>query len=561
MGHTHAAMGDDPLMAAPDAQLLVVEDDEVVATFLVELLGRLGSVHWTTTAEQALTVTATRDWDVVISDIDLPGMNGLEFLGALRAGQPLVAALVLSGHSSFDHAVAALRAGADDYLTKPVDPVALLEKARAMIAVTRERRAKGQEVVLAVGAHPDDVEIGVGGVLLRHAAQGHRVTILTLTGGEQGGVAADRAQESRRAADLLSARLVHADLEDTSVSEGGRTIETIRRVIEEIRPTTVYTHTIRDVHQDHRNAHNATLVAARGISRVFCYQAPSSTVDFHPTRFVAIDEYLDRKIEVIQAYASQVAVRGYLDEELLRSTARYWGRFTQARYVEPLEIVRDSDAPTAPPAARMGTDLHAGAEIDVALTTPRVLVTGVGGPSGISILRAMEGEPVTMLGRRHRPVRRRALPRPAGAPGDPAARGPSPLLGGAARHVRAARRAGRRPDGRHRAAPARARAGALRGRGRRARASRRVATLEVCLDKWRLAERCAGRVRVPETRVADAAFDAAAGRAAGDRQAALGQRLARDPARRAARRSSRCSSATARCSSRSTCRGRSTRST
>ena len=125
----------------------------------------------------------------------------------------------------------------------------------------------------------------------------------------------------------------YADLEDTSVSEGGNTIVTIRRVIEEIRPTTVYTHTIRDV---------------------------------HPTRFVAIDEYLDRKIEVIQAYASQVAVRGYLDEELLRSTARYWGRFTQARYVEPLEIVRDSDAPTAPPAARTGTDLHAGAGIDVA---------------------------------------------------------------------------------------------------------------------------------------------------------------------------------------------------
>ena len=85
-GIAHAAMGDDPLMAAPDAQLLVVEDDEVVATFLVELLGRLGSVHWTTTAEQALTVTASRDWDLVISDIDLPGMNGLEFLGGLRAG-------------------------------------------------------------------------------------------------------------------------------------------------------------------------------------------------------------------------------------------------------------------------------------------------------------------------------------------------------------------------------------------------------------------------------------------------------------------------------------------
>ena len=353
-------------MAAPDAQLLVVEDDEVVATFLVELLGRLGAVHWTTTAEQALTVTATRDWDVVISDIDLPGMNGLEFIGALKAAQPLVATLVLSGHSSFDHAVAALRAGADDYLTKPVDPGALLEKANGLIAVTRDRRAKGQEVVLAIGAHPDDVEIGVGGILLRHAAQGHRVTVLTLTGGEQGGVREDRADESLRAADLLSARLVHADLEDTSVSEGGATIATIKRVIEDIRPTTVYTHTIRDVHQDHRNVHSATLVAARGVSRVFCYQAPSSTVDFHPTRFVAIDEYLDRKIEVIQAYTSQVKVRRYLDEELLRSTARYWSRFTQARYVEPLEILRDSDASTTPPAAYAAGDLPTGAEIDVA---------------------------------------------------------------------------------------------------------------------------------------------------------------------------------------------------
>ena len=66
-----------------------------------------------------------------------------------------------------------MRAGADDYMTKPFDPVGLVEKARALVAVTRERRAAGQDVVLAVGAHPDDVEIGIGGILLRHAAEGH----------------------------------------------------------------------------------------------------------------------------------------------------------------------------------------------------------------------------------------------------------------------------------------------------------------------------------------------------------------------------------------------------
>jgi LmbE family N-acetylglucosaminyl deacetylase len=144
----------------------------------------------------------------------------------------------------------------------------------------------------------------------------------------------------------MSARLIHASLTDTSVSEGGSTIRTILDVVEDIRPTTIYTHTIRDVHQDHRNTHSATLVAARGISRVFCYQAPSTSVEFKPTRFVAIDDFLERKIEVIRAFGSQVRIREYLDEELLRATARYWARFSQARYVEPLEVVRDSD--TAP---------------------------------------------------------------------------------------------------------------------------------------------------------------------------------------------------------------------
>ena len=177
-------------------QILLVEDDEVVATFLVEVLGRLGEVRWTTSAEQAATIVGGRAWDLIISDIDLPGMNGLEFVRTVKAGQPLIATLILSGHSSFDHAVAALRAGADDYLTKPIEPAALLEKARGLIELTRQRRARGEEVVLAVGAHPDDVEIGVGGILLRHVAQGHRVTILTLTGGEAGGSAEDRAAES-----------------------------------------------------------------------------------------------------------------------------------------------------------------------------------------------------------------------------------------------------------------------------------------------------------------------------------------------------------------------------
>ncbi|MDO8184995.1 response regulator [Conexibacter sp. JD483] len=326
-----------------DGLILFVEDDDVLAAVVIELLTPLGEIVWAPSAEQAVAQLSLRPWDLLLSDIDLPGMNGHEMVRHAKSAQPDLAVLMLSGHASFDHAVEAIRAGADDYLTKPVQPPKLVAKARELMALTRDRRAKGRERVLAVGAHPDDVEIGVGGILLRHSAAGHEVAVLTLTGGEQGGEAAERAAESQLAAELMGARLFHTDLSDTSVSDGGTTISVIKRVIDQVLPTTVYTHTSKDVHQDHRNVHHATLVAARGIPRVYCYQAPSTTVEFKPTKFVAIDPYVDRKLEVIRAFASQTAVRAYLDEELMRSTARYWSRFTQARYVEPLEVVREAD--------------------------------------------------------------------------------------------------------------------------------------------------------------------------------------------------------------------------
>ncbi|HEY5317511.1 MAG TPA: PIG-L deacetylase family protein, partial [Solirubrobacteraceae bacterium] len=233
----------------------------------------------------------------------------------------------------------------------------LLERVHA--AVERERcnrtRATQSERVLAIGAHPDDVELGCGGILLRHRDAGHSLTILTLTSGEAGGAPSVRTRESQRAAALLSARLVLLDLGDTELSEAGRTISSIAGVIEEIRPTTIYTHTEFDLHQDHRSAHRATMVAAREVPRVFAYQSPSSTVDFRPRRFVSIDDVLERKLELVAPHASQTQIRHYLGAEVLRATARYWGRFASSDYAEPLEVLRHVDmAGLAEPAASVG---------------------------------------------------------------------------------------------------------------------------------------------------------------------------------------------------------------
>ena len=173
--------------------------------------------------------------------------------------------------------------------------------------------------MLAIGAHPDDVEVGAGGTLLSHVAQDHAVSTLVLTGGET--VPADRAREASRAAELMGVRLFHVNLADSSVSEGGATIAEITRVIEELSPDTIYAPSAHDLNPDHRNVHHATMVAARRVPRVFCYQTPSSTVEFRPSRFVPVDEFMDRKLAVIRSYTSQVKQRRYLDAELLRRPA------------------------------------------------------------------------------------------------------------------------------------------------------------------------------------------------------------------------------------------------
>jgi LmbE family N-acetylglucosaminyl deacetylase len=93
--------------------------------------------------------------------------------------------------------------------------------------------------VLAIGAHPDDVEIGAGATLAAHSAAGDLLAILTMTRGAVGGEMDQRARESQESADILGARLFLRDLTDTGIPEGNPTIAMIEEVIAEIAPTMV----------------------------------------------------------------------------------------------------------------------------------------------------------------------------------------------------------------------------------------------------------------------------------------------------------------------------------
>lgn len=282
------------------------------------------------------------EWDLVISDIELPGQSGLDLLRLSKDTHRFTPTLLITAHESVEYAVDAIRGRADDFLIKPLVRAVFLSKVRTLLHQGADLRRKGQQSVLAIGAHPDDVEIGVGGILLRHRAGGDRIAVLTLTGGEEGGAKSQRVLESEAAAAMLGARLFLRDLPDARVSEGQQTIAEIDSVIRAVAPTTIYTHSLNDGHQDHRAVHRATIVAARSIPNLYCYQAPSTDIGFRPTLFVEVAEHLDGKIRAISAYHSQTATRPYLAESLIRSTAQYWGRFAGYRHVEPLEVIRDS---------------------------------------------------------------------------------------------------------------------------------------------------------------------------------------------------------------------------
>ena len=232
--------------------------------------------------------------------------------------------------------VRAIRAGVTDVID-PGDP----EQLEAVIRGGMRNAGLARERVLAIGAHPDDVEIGCGGTLLDHRRRDDRVSILTLSHGAVGGDRRARMAEAAATADAIGAQLLFGDLPDTEIDAGGATVRLIESVVRALNPTVVYVHSMHDTHQDHRAVATATRSATRQVRRVFAYQSPSATNDFDPMRFVSVDDVLARKIEVLQLFASQDG-RSYLEPELVTAAARYWARHlsASAHYAEPFEVIR-----------------------------------------------------------------------------------------------------------------------------------------------------------------------------------------------------------------------------
>ncbi len=331
-------------MAEP-FRVIVVEDDSDVAEYTKTILENKLGCTVATFADPTIVARMFADFapDVVITDIEMPGMSGLELIEQLRAIQPGIPVIVMTAHASIDYAVSALRNQANEFLTKPVasaDLVAhvlrLAEEARA-----RSASAPGRAVVLAIGAHPDDVEVGAGGTLAAHRDAGDPVAILTLSrGGRDGGIKT-AWEEGTASAQIIGARLLMEEVSEHELRQEFA-VEAISKAISQVNPTIIYTHSGSDVHEDHRTVFDATMVAASGVNSVVCYQGSTATVDFRPNRFVTIDQFLDAKVAMLGCFAKHGERPRFLEAEFARATALYWSRFGQGMFCEPFEIVRES---------------------------------------------------------------------------------------------------------------------------------------------------------------------------------------------------------------------------
>jgi DNA-binding NtrC family response regulator len=101
------------------ADILVVDDDEVIRETLDELLSASYSCQTADTAEQALAKLEAQRFDVVLTDISMPGLNGMELLKRVVEKYPGTPVIIISGHSDQDHAEELISRGAFDYLLKP----------------------------------------------------------------------------------------------------------------------------------------------------------------------------------------------------------------------------------------------------------------------------------------------------------------------------------------------------------------------------------------------------------------------------------------------------------
>jgi LmbE family N-acetylglucosaminyl deacetylase len=197
--------------------------------------------------------------------------------------------------------------------------------------------------VLALGAHPDDIELGAGGLLARLAQHGAGVTMAVVSVPNNNDA---RTKEAEAGARILGARSVvlwggePCRVEDVPMH---RLVARLDQLVAELTPHLVITHSAVDLHWDHRLVHHATISSLRRTPCDLLAYLSSPEMNAHARSigqcFADISETIDLKLQAIGAHATQVD-GGKFDLEATRDLARAMGRISGVQYAESYDVLR-----------------------------------------------------------------------------------------------------------------------------------------------------------------------------------------------------------------------------
>ncbi len=197
--------------------------------------------------------------------------------------------------------------------------------------------------VLAVGAHPDDLELGIGGTLARLSRAGARVVMVVVSVPSS---LRRRSREARQAADILGCELRFLTPNRCSRVEDLKThrlVGMIDGLVAELKPAAMFTHCLANLHLDHKLAYEACMASQRlRYFDIFCYSPTSChavNIAFYPHAYIDISDTIDAKMRAIRVHSSQFDSRG-LKTERYREADGHTGRIVGVDYAEGIEIIR-----------------------------------------------------------------------------------------------------------------------------------------------------------------------------------------------------------------------------
>jgi CheY-like chemotaxis protein len=368
-------------------RLLLVEDDVDQAHLVKYLLEADGTLTVTLAQDglRAMQLLEESDWDLLITDINLPGADGIEVVEASRRLRPELPILATTGYTGPEYGARARERGADAVLIKPLDRDDLLHHVEILLAGrTGSREAsptvsadppgggppaedppESEKSVLVLSARPGDAEVGCGGAILAHIQRGDRVVLLHLSGspsrtemgatlgrdpasaiasekdhGSESDLASDRDREAIKAAGRrLGARTFITSLEDSGEEAQAGLVRLVAGAIGELRPDVLYLPTAHHPLVRHQTVHRVANEAATDVPTILAYDPGDASPSFAPELFVTLEETrMDEKLRAALGYERWGIDR--LQPGAIRASAAFWARYADSSLAEGLEVIR-----------------------------------------------------------------------------------------------------------------------------------------------------------------------------------------------------------------------------